>query len=65
MSLPPNRVRSYLCGALAGGFTAVALVGRRERAVCSVFAGATALLCGYLCVAFEEAAQRHAVRGER
>jgi hypothetical protein len=59
MSLHPRRTRAYLCGALAGAFTAVALVtrGKRSRRIQWIASGA-ALVCGALSVAFEEAAQR-------
>jgi hypothetical protein len=57
MGLPPARVRSYLCGALAGAFTVVALLGRRDGSRLSWPALVTALVCGALSVAYEEAAQ--------
>ena len=58
MGLPPARVRSYLCGALAGAFSAVALLGRRDGARrVSWLAAVAALVCGALSVAYEEAAQ--------
>jgi hypothetical protein len=61
MSLQPQRTRAYLCGALAGAFTTVAVLGRRDgpHPVSRLALGA-ALVSGALSVAFEEAAQREA-----
>jgi hypothetical protein len=59
MSLHPMRTRAYLCGALTGAFSAVALLGRRDGSRrTSWLALCAALVCGGLAVAFEEAAQR-------
>jgi hypothetical protein len=59
MSLHPKRTRAYLCGALTGAFTVVALVARRGGARWpSRVASVAALVCGALSVAYEEAAQR-------
>jgi hypothetical protein len=59
MSLHPQRTRAYLCGALTGAFTVVALLGRRDGAHrWPWLATVAALVCGALSVAYEEAAQR-------
>jgi hypothetical protein len=57
MSLHPKRTRSYLCGALTGAFTVVALLGRRESRRLSWLALGAAVVFGVLSVAYEEAAQ--------
>lgn len=64
MSLHPQRTRAYLCGALAGAFTAVALLARDDTGWPSRAAGLAALVCGALSVAYEEAAQRDQVTTE-
>jgi hypothetical protein len=59
MTLHPKRVRSYLCGSLAGAFTAVALVAHGDGSRWQArVAAALAAVCGALSVAYEEAAQR-------
>lgn len=57
MSLHRMRVRAYLCGALAGAFSAVALLSRRESGRAAWLAAAAAVVCGALSVAFEAGAQ--------
>jgi hypothetical protein len=66
MSFHPQRTRAYRCGALAGAFTTVAVLGCRDgsRPV-SRLAIAAAVVSGALSVAFEEAAQREAVTPDR
>jgi hypothetical protein len=66
MSLHPHRTRAYLCGALAGAFTTVALLGRRDGSrTASGLAVVAALVCGALSVAFEAIAQQEAVTPDR
>ncbi len=58
MTLDPTRAAAYLCGALAGGLTATALVGVRDRAFRGAAAAlAGAVLCGVAAVGLEEWAQ--------
>lgn len=50
-----TRVGAYLCGALAGGLTAVALVAARERSAGALLGTLVgALACGAGAVALEE-----------
>ena len=65
MSLHPKRTRAYLCGALTGAFTVLALVGRRDSRLGSRLALVTALVFGALAVAYEEAAQGGQGAGDR
>jgi energy-converting hydrogenase Eha subunit B len=55
VSLEPTRAGAYLCGALAGGLTAAALVAVRDRDARGALASlGSAVVCGAAAVALEE-----------